>query len=310
MKVFSRLHTVRLPLKIALLPLALIFLLYYPLGMVIVHKVDDDPAFADATTREEKGSAAVAVAASVIQREISRHWTPNDPFFYPGAALTRMPAFQRGIVSAVARFTLALSDDIARTRGTSVADTDVQKAVGLLNYPPTVWIYDSSVSWLPTASSEAQYRSAVEALGAYNARLAQGQAVFDRRADNLMETLARFAADLGSSSAANYEFVNDRALFALGAASLYYETKGKLYAYYLIMRGLEKDFSGVIAEKQMEGVWKQAMKTLEQGMSLQAFFVINAAPDAFILPSHLSAQGFYLMRARTQVQEIMNILLK
>jgi hypothetical protein len=29
-----------------------------------------------------------------------------------------------------------------------------------------------------------------------------------------------------------------------------------------------------------------------------------------MLPSHLAAQGFYLLRARTQLKEIVNILLK
>ena len=35
----------------------------------------------------------------------------------------------------------------------------------------------------------------------YNTRLGQGQAVFEKRADNLLEALNRIAADLGSSSA-------------------------------------------------------------------------------------------------------------
>ena len=38
--------------------------------------------------------------------------------------------------------------------------------------------------------------------------------------------------------------------------------------------------------------------------------VVNGAPDSQILPSHLVAQGFYLLRGRTQRREITNILLK
>ena len=43
---------------------------------------------------------------------------------------------------------------------------------------------------------------------------------------------------------------------------------------------------------------------------MDPLLVINGAPDAVILPSHLAAQGFYLLRARTQLKEISNILLK
>jgi hypothetical protein len=47
-----------------------------------------------------------------------------------------------------------------------------------------------------------------------------------------------------------------------------------------------------------------------QAAGLQPGVVINAAPDAQFLPSHLAAQGFFLLRARTQLREITNILLK
>jgi len=43
---------------------------------------------------------------------------------------------------------------------------------------------------------------------------------------------------------------------------------------------------------------------------LQPFVVVNGAPDSQFMPSHLATQGFYLLRARTQLKEIGNILLK
>lgn len=308
----SRLRSLpKLSLRVVAGIVAFILLVYYPVGMVLIHTVDDDPAFGQALLQQEKGSAAVATASALMRRELDRHWAPNDPFFYPGGALTRMPAFQRGMVSAVARFAIALADQIGRTRGSSKADEDLQKAVGLLNYPPNVWFYDTSVSWLPTVSSEKQYRAAVNSLLAYNERIGQGAAVFERRADNLLEALERFAADLGSSSAAVDDFVHSRSIFAVGdGAALYYETKGKLYAYYVLMRALEKDFANVIAEKQLQATWNQTLATLQQGMRLEVFVVVNAAPDSQVLPSHLAAQGFYLLRARTQMREISDILLK
>ena len=110
-----------------------------------------------------------------------------------------MPNFQIGIIAALGRFAVEMTDQIGRTRGSSQADPDLDKAAGLLKYAPTVWIFDLSTSWAPTASSESQYRAARRALLAYNDKLAADKAVFERRADNLLATLDRFAADIGSA---------------------------------------------------------------------------------------------------------------
>src|SRR3546814_6196097 len=93
-----------------------------------------------------------------------------------------------------------MTDQTGRTRGSSEADRDLEKAAGLLKFPGDVMISDLSTSCLPTASSESQYRAARRALLADNDRLAAGQAIFERRADNLLGTIERIAADLGSAS--------------------------------------------------------------------------------------------------------------
>jgi len=50
----------------------------------------------------------------------------------------------------------------------------------------------------------------------------------------------------------------------------------------------------------------------EDGIAAQLdpWVVWNGYPDALLIPNHLLAQGFYLLRARTQLREITNILLK
>lgn len=290
----------------------LILLVYYPLGMVWVHEIDDSPDYAIDQFRTGNGSEAVATAVALVDREINKnHWTPSDPFFYPGAALTRMPAFQRGIMASVARFTIELSDQIARTRGSSGADEDVQKANGLFNYSPYVWMFDPSTSWLPTTSSAKQYRAGMEALKRYHQRLNDGHAIFERRADNLLEALNRMAADLGSSSSDIENYVEGAPKSTFGSAGeLFYFTKGRMYANYMLLKALEKDFAMVIAERQLGPAWEEMLLTLREGMSFNHFFVLNFHPDSALLANHLTSQGFYLMRARTQLREITDILYK
>lgn len=290
----------------------LVLLVYYPIGMVWVHTIDDSPDIAIDRFKQEGGSLAVATAAALVDREINRHhWTPSDPFFYPGAALTRMPAFQRGIMASIARFTIEMSDQIARTRGSSGVDDDIQKANGLFNYSPYVWMWDLETSWLPTASSATQYHAGLEALDRYNKRLAKGDAVFERRSDNLLEALNRMAADLGSSSSDISRYIEGDAHSSFGsAAELFYYSKGRMYANYLLLSALEKDFAVVIEERQLAKTWAKMLESLRVGMSFSHFFVLNFDPDSTLLANHLASQGFYLMRARTQMREITDILLK
>jgi hypothetical protein len=293
--------------------LAAIFLLYYPIGMIVVHEINDDPNFSAGVYDIPQGSKAVAVAAALIDREVNRHsWTPNDPFFMPGAMLDRMPAYQRGIISGLSRFAIEMSDQIGRTRGSSQMDPDLEKAAGLLKYSPTVWIFDFSTSLLPTASSEKQYQSAMEALVNYNKRLASGKATMDRRADNLMETLNRIASDLGSSSAIIDSHIKEGSpkLIDTRADEVYYLVKGRLYSSYLIIKALGEDYKDVLRERNLQSTWDQTLKTFEEAIRPNHFFVFNSNPDAQFLPNHLAVMGFYLQRSRTQLREISDILLK
>jgi hypothetical protein len=91
---------------------------------------------------------------------------------------------------------------------------------------------------------------------------------------------------------------------------LFYATKGRLYAYYLLMRALQVDFANVIRERQLGNAWSQTVESFREAVALQPWVVVNGAPDAQFMPSHLASQGFFLLRARTQLREISNILLK
>ncbi|MEM8949858.1 MAG: DUF2333 family protein [Pseudomonadota bacterium] len=301
---------------LGLVPLALIGLVfvYYVGGMLWLTKVDDDPEFGLPSTAPEGASQAVAAAADLIERETETHrWVSNDPIFLPGYGLDNMPNFQQGIITALFRFTSELRDEIARTRGSSAEDPEAKSAAGFLSYPPDVWIFNPQVSWwAPTAPSEKQYSEGMRALRRYNDRLASGDAIFETRADNLQTMIDRFTSDIGSASAAINNHLANRSGWVpdFTGDDLFYANKGRMYAYYMLMRALEQDFSKVIAERDLGNAWRLTLDSLRQAATLQPWVVLNGAPDSQFLPSHLSAQGFYLLRARTQLKEITNILLK
>ncbi len=280
---------------------AALILLYYPLGMLAMHEIDDDLDFAPPPGSVEAGqSRAVAIAALLVRREVDvHHWTANDPFFQPSWALDDMPNYQRGIVAAVAHF----AGEMAMG-----GDRDLERAAGLLKYPATVWMFDPSTSWAPTASTEKQYRLATRWLDGYNARLAAGDAVFERRAEALRAVLARVVDDLDAASVEAERMVAEGGVIDGAADDLFYATKGRLYAYCLLLRELGWDHAQPLSERALDDRWQQMLDSLAVAARLDPPAVINGTADSLLLPSHLAGQGFHLARARARIAGIMAAL--
>nr|HJQ58914.1 DUF2333 family protein [Vineibacter sp.] len=296
-------------LAIALL---LIPVLWYGGGGLWLHRIDDRPDFSSGSVQAGE-SNAIAMAVALITREVDdHHWTPMDPFFLPGAWLDNMPNYQSGIMKALARFTVEMRDQLARARGSSPQDPDLDRAASQLNTDPKQWVWTPSMSLLPTATATQHYRNGRNGLITYNKRLAAGQASFERRADNLQAFLERVAADIGSTSAQIDRHIRDHGgdLLDFHADNLFYANKGQLYAYFMLLRELGNDFQNILRERELAGPWMQLMETFRTAATLQPLIVVNGSPDSQMLPSHLVAQGFYLMRARTQLREIADILRK
>jgi hypothetical protein len=291
------------------LAILVVLLLYYPVGMIVVHTINDDPGFGPGEVPQGQ-SRAVALAAALIQREVvETSWPANDPFFMPGAALDNMPNYQHGIQQALARFATEMADQIGRARGSSSADDDLTKARGLLNQAPDLWyVSGGSIA----ANSETQYKEAMVRLVSYNTRLAAGRAAFEPRADNLISTLDRIGKDLGAASNAIDQEIDlySGDWFDLNADNVFYYNKGLLYANAVLLRELGADFKNVLGERGAGNIWERMVASMMEGATLQPLVVINGSPNALVEPNHLTAQGFYLLRARTQLEELTDILQK
>lgn len=282
---------------------------WYLIGGLIYQRIDDDVNFrADAALAQPGESRAVATAAALIDREIDR-WSPNEQFWSPAMTIDNMPNYQLGVVEAVSRFAIEMVDQLGRQRGSSASDADLEKAAGFLRYDGRTWVMDG---WRVTASAEAQYQRAIDSFERYNKRLGAGEAVYDKRADNLIALLNRIAADMGSSSAAldTRTLESNAGYFDFGADETFYNIKGKLYAYYLILRDIGVDFEGVIANKQLSGIYERMLGNLRRAAQMHPLIISNGAQDGFFMPSHLSALGFYLLRARVQLREVTDTLAK
>ncbi|PHZ86003.1 DUF2333 family protein [Paremcibacter congregatus] len=288
---------------------------YYLIGMVVVENIDNSKNFAaDKLNENAPGSHAVAMSIAMVDREVNTHaWISNDPWFKPGALLDNMANFQKGMVSANAIFAIELKDQLSRTRGSSQVNVDLQEVASGMNYAPDKWYWDPTVSiFLFVAPAEKQYNSALSRLKIYNQSVAAGEAPFERRADNLLSTLDKISLDLGSSSDSISKKIDNGIGCVLDtkADDLFYDVKGRSYAYWLLLKGLRMDFAKVINDKDIVRSWDQLEESMAALIDLDPMIVSNCAADGFMFQNHLSAQGFYLLRARTQLKEITNILLK
>lgn len=290
--------------------LAALLAVYFGVIGTLMHRIDTDLDFVPATTIDG-GSHAVNMAAGLIERETVTHrWTANDPPFYPTLFLDNMPNFQRGLMRAVSRFTIELEDQVGRLRGSSAIDPDLERAAGLLQFPTDVWFFNFQESVLPVQPADHQYRQAMRALHAYNARVAAGQAVFETRADALALTVQRIGSELGARAAlTDAHLRRDSFMIDFTADDVFYVNKGVAYGNYLLLRELGRDFEALIQTQGLGGVWGQAMDSLRAAALLRPLVVLNGGGDTSFLANHLHMQGFYLKRAILQLDEVAGVMM-
>lgn len=242
--------------------------------------------------------------------------------------LDNKESFQHGVLYAVRRTAVELSDVIGRARGTSEADRDLQNARGSLQYDSEVWWInplDPDRPFGPVTPSANVYRNAIGLYERYNDRLARCEAVLDARADNLRSFLERITNDLGSTAdglakrsiGSRYDPVlnrfvsgegNDRGWFDFRADNYFYEALGLMYAYHGILKAARIDFRDVIETRRLNDVWNRMERNVAEAAALAPLIVANGRRDGFLVPDHLAVMSENVLRARATMSEIADIL--
>ncbi|MEM8811275.1 MAG: DUF2333 family protein [Pseudomonadota bacterium] len=220
--------------------------------------------------------------------------------------------FQRGVHQASTRIGVELADQLGRVRGTSEIDRDLQAARGAMQFDNYTWFFNpfSNQPFGPTTRSQTYYRDAMRSFARYNDRLERCQATFDARADNLMAVLDRIAKDIGSTSASIKDRAesNNSGWFDTRADNQFYFAKGQLYAQYGILRAARADFQDVIELRQIGDLWTNMESQMRSAIELDPFIVSNGREDGWIMPSHLTTIGFYILRVRANLVEVRSVL--
>jgi hypothetical protein len=227
----------------------------------------------------------------------------STPFFDNKAS------FQRGVNQAVRRTTIELVDTLGRVRGTSQIDSNLQSARGNLQFDEYTWYFGLS-PFGPKTPTPSFYRASIKDLKAFNDRLEKCQAVLDARADNLLQFVDRITNDIGNTSA----ILRDRSekynsgWFDTRADNLFWFAYGQLYGYYGILSAARADFRDVIAQRDLGELWRALEEQLRAALNIQPMIISNGSESGWLMPSHLATIGFYVLRVRSNLVEIRQVL--
>ncbi len=223
--------------------------------------------------------------------------------------LDNKASFQRGVNQAIRRTTVELVDSLGRVRGTSGINNNLQRARSNMQFDETAWYFGLD-PFGPKTPTPSFYRSASRDLQAFNESLVKCEAIFDGRSDNLIEFLDRIANDLGSTSAMVRERSENHngGWFDTRADDRFWFAYGQLYGYYGVMAAAGADFQAVIAQRGLGPIWTESIKQLRAALRIQPAIISNGREDGWIMPTHLATMGFYILRVRSNLVEMRDVL--
>jgi hypothetical protein len=264
-------------------------------------------------------SAIVQVAADLIDFNVNENAWISSMILYKlgffGMDWDRTPfldnkaSFQRGVNQAIRRTAVELVDTLGRVRGTSQIDQNLQDARGAITFDEETW-YFGLRPFGPKTPTPSFYRTAANSLRAFNDRLMKCEVVFNARADNLMQFVDRIASDIGSTS----DMIRDRSQnfnsgwFDTRADDRFWFAYGQLYGYYGILTAAHHDFQQILDNRGLTPLWNSVEGQLKAALAIQPLIISNGREDGWIMPTHLTTMGFYVLRVRSNLVEVRSVL--
>jgi hypothetical protein len=223
--------------------------------------------------------------------------------------LDNKASFQRGVNQAVRRTSVELVDTLGRVRGTSGINNNLQEARGNMQFSEYSWYFGLD-PFGPKTPTPSYYRAAIRSFQAFNGELTACKAVFDTRADNLIQFIDRIAGDIGSTSAILRERSENYngGWFDTRADDRFWFAYGQLYGYYGVLSAAGSDFAQVIRERNLTNLWNDTLSQTRAALRIQPAIISNGEESGWLMPSHLATMGFYVLRVRSNLVELRSVL--
>lgn len=249
----------------------------------------------------------------------------NDRF-PPGLFMDNVPNWEFGVLTATRDLALAMRNDFSRSQSQSVEDPDLEQAQTSFNYDNNRWLW---------ASSESQYRKAIEHLDKYLVRVADSahsNTQFYARADNLSDYLQQVSKRLGSMSQRLSASVGqvrlDTSLAGDAGATkstptpgeeivktpwtkiddVFYESRGYTWALLEQLKAIEIDFAPILESKHAAVSLRQVVRELEESQRrVMSPIILNGSPFGFFA-NHSLVMANYVSRANAAIIDLKSLL--
>lgn len=250
----------------------------------------------------------------------------SNDIFPLSSWLDNMPSFEFGVLEQCRDIARVLRDRYSRSQSQSTEDPDLAIAQPALNYSNDSWIF-------PT--TESKIREALTALRRYRARISDPNdrdAQFFARADNLSEWLALVELRLGSLSQRlsasvgqiriNTDFAGDPSAESsttrspeievhtpwLEIDNVFFEARGAAWSLLQFMQAIERDFGGVLADKNATVSIRQITRELSEALGpISSPIILNGKGYGFFA-NHSLVLASYLSRAHSAIIDVRSLL--
>ncbi len=244
----------------------------------------------------------------------------------PSVVLDNMPNWETGVLQQVRDLARVIRNDYSRSQSQSREDVDVSIAEQKFFFDANSWL-------LPP--TERRFREGIEGFISYRDRLAgvaEPEAQFFARADNLREWLAQVEKRLGSlsrrlgdsvvSDVINTDLAGDPAAAASTTLpdrvpvqtswfeidDIFFEARGTAWALVHFFRAVEFDFAQVLDDKNASASVRQIIRELEASLQpLRSPIVLNGGGFG-LTANHSLVMANYLARANAAVINLRELL--
>ena len=200
------------------------------------------------------GSKTIAVISASIRDELDRGWCPSQSFLTPSSIRTDTCAYQHGLEAIFSRITYTFKEEIASQGSLSKIDSDLNEAVQDIQAGPD--------RWTPFLGTDSKYQAALTHLDAYNNRLANGDAEFSARIDNLNDVMKTLIHATGSQIE-KLRSVDTGGGFLVGQSRAdFVATKGNFRETCEILKAMKQDFGDVISKQSADESFNAATQSV------------------------------------------------
>lgn len=224
--------------------------------------------------------------------------------------LDNMPSWEFGVLVQVRDMTRVMRRDMSRSQSQSEDDGDLMKAEPQFNF--------DNASWAIPAT-EREYRRGIDALKRYRQRLADSEARFYARADNLNYWLGDVHNRLGAMSQQLSQSVGRGSLDEssdeeghrtawMDIDDVFYEARGGCWALVHLMKAAEHDFADVLAKKNALVSYRQVIRELEGTQETVWSPMILNGSGFGVLANHSLVMANYISRANAALLDLRQLL--